>query len=264
MTIVPTQLTTTREQENAPGQMRLLRGGMPLYRQLANIVRTMARDGMASDMAFTDHDLCKRFGVSRTTVRQALQELAADGLVVRLQGKGTTLLAPKPGEKRSLWVFGALEDMLAYGHETTYVLTEHGPAAPRGDVAESLQVKPATTMYRFVGVRSMDGAPFVLIETWLPYQIGVQILPHLHGNSPITALVEDRLGIHVAEVEQMFSSAPAPLAVAHHIGLRRGRPVLLVRRVYFDTGGVPIGLSINYCNPERFQYRVRLKRRGNS
>ncbi len=264
MTTDMRQLRATREHENAVVHMRLIRGGMPLYRQVASIIRAMARDGAAGDMAFTEQELCERFGVSRTTVRQALQELAADGLVVRLQGKGTTVVAQKGGEKSSLWVFGSLEDMLAYGHETTYVLTEHGPAAPRGDVAGSLQVKPATSMYRFVGIRSMSGAPFVLIETWLPYQIGVQILPHLHGNSPITALLEDRLGIHVAQVEQMFGSAPAPRAVAHHIGLRPGRPVLLIRRVYFDAGDVPLGLSINYCNPERFQYRVRLKRRSGS
>ncbi len=255
------QVNVTSERENAVVPMRLIRGAVPLYRQLANIVQAMGRDGVADDMAFTEHELCERFGVSRTTVRQALQQLAAEGLVVRLQGKGTTLVPPQARDARSLWVFGAIEDMLAYGHETTYTLTEQGPAAPRADVSESLQVQAEAPMYRFVGIRSMGGVPFVLIETWLPYQIGVQILPHLQGNSPITALIEDRLGIHVAQVEQAFSSVPTPLMVARHIGLHRGKPALLIRRIYFDVGGVPVGLSINYCNPERFQYRVRLKRR---
>jgi len=242
----------------------LIRGAIPLYRQLANVIRAMARERGGGEMAFTEQQLCGRFGVSRTTVRQALQELAADGLVVRLQGKGTTLIPRKEGEARPLWIFGTLEDMIAYGHETAYKLIDHGSAAPPHDVAELLQLPPDSPAYRFVGTRSSNGLPFAVLETWLPYPIGVQVLPHLGGNSPITVLVDDKLGIHVAAVEQSFSAAPAPAALRDLIEVKRGRPVLVIRRLYFDAGGTPVGLSINYCNSERFQYRVRLQRRSGS
>lgn len=244
--------------------VRRVRGGPPLYSQLAKMIRALAQDSAGTEVAFTEQHLCERFGVSRTTVRQALQELAAEGLVVRLQGKGTTLVPPTPGQPRALWVFGSIEDMVTYGHETAYKLSEHGPALPRKDVAELLKVPCDSLVYRFLGTRSTEGIPFALIETWLPHQIGAQILPHLGGNSPITALVEDKLNIRVAEVEQMFTALPAPAAVAGHIRVKRGRPALLIRRLYFDAAGVPVGLSINYCNAERFQYRVRLRRRSSS
>ncbi len=241
--------------------IRRVPGGLPLYRQLANAIRALDRDGAAAEVAFTEQRLCQQFGVSRTTVRQALQELAADGLVVRLQGKGTALVPPRVGQQRVPFVFGSLEDMFAYGHETVYELSEHGPASPRSDVAELLSIPADKLVYRFLGTRSMEGMPFAFIETWLPYEIGVQIVPLLGRGSPITALADDKIDVHIAELEQMFVAVPAPGAVTDRIQVKRGRPALLIRRLYFDAAGVPIGLSINYCNPERFQYRVRLRRR---
>jgi GntR family transcriptional regulator len=213
-------------------------------------------------MAFTEHRLCEQYGVSRTTVRQALQELAGDGLLVRLQGKGTAIVPRKQGEVRPLWVFGSLEDMIAYGHETAYKLIDQGATMAPRHVAELLKIQADAPLYHFLGTRSTGGLPFVAIETWLPYPIGVQILPHLGGNSPITALVDDKLGIHVAAVEQAFSAAPAPAALRDLIEVKRGRPVLVIRRLYFDGAGTPVGLSINYGNSDRFQYRVRLQRRS--
>lgn len=242
--------------------MRLVRGGVPLYRQLTTVIRALARDGSLPDALVTERSLCERFNVSRTTVRQALHELAAEGVVVRLQGKGTTLVPRKPGAPPPLWVFGSLEDMIAYGFETTYALLQHGTAPVTPDVAEALRLESGALAYRFLGTRATDQATFALLESWLPYQIGVQVAPILHGNSPIIALIENNLGVHVAEVEQSFTAVPARRAVAQHIGVRAGRPTLLIRRLYFDTSGAPLALSINFCNPARFHYRVRLRRRG--
>jgi GntR family transcriptional regulator len=250
------------EPQGMVAPIRRVPGGVPLYRQLANAIRALARDGAATEVAFTEQRLCQQFGVSRTTVRQALQELAADGLVVRLQGKGTSLVPPRVGQRRVPFVFASLEDMLAYGHETVYELSEHGPASPRSDVAELLAVAADTMVYRFLGTRSNEGAPFALIETWLPFEIGVRIVPHLGRSSPITALGDDKIDVHIAELEQMLTAVAAPGAVSDRIQVKRGRPVLLIRRLYFDAAGVPVGLSFNYCNPERFQYRVRLRRQG--
>jgi GntR family transcriptional regulator len=241
--------------------IRRVLGGLPLYRQLANAIRALAGDGAAAKVVFTEQRLCQQFGVSRTTVRQALQELAADGLVVRLQGKGTALVPPRVGQQRVPFVFASLEDMFAYGHETVYELSEHGPASPRSDVAELLKVRADTLVYRFLGTRSIEGTPFALLETWLPYEIGVQIVPHLGRSSPMTALGDDKIDVHIAELEQMLTAVAAPVAIADRIQVKRGRPTLLIRRLYFDAAGVPVGLSINYCNPERFQYRVRMRRR---
>lgn len=241
----------------------LIRSGVPLYRQLANVIRAMASEG--GELAFTEEQLCRRFSVSRTVVRQALQRLEGDGLLARLQGKGTTVFPRKDGEPQPMWVFGSIEDIFAYGRETTYSLIEKGvPMAP-DDVAEALDTPQGTHCYHFLGVRASKGLPFALIETWLPYQIGVQILPHLEtGASPITALSDDRIGTQINTLEQTFSVGAVSRAVAGHIGLKQGQPVQIIRRLYSDGAGLRIGLSINYCNTERFQYRARLQRRTNS
>ena len=241
----------------------LIRSGVPLYRQLANVIRAMASEG--GELAFTEEQLCRRFSVSRTTVRQALQRLESDGLLARLQGKGTKVVPRKDGEPQPLWVFGSIEDIFSYGHETVYSLIEQGVEPAPADVAETLDFPQGTHCYRFLGVRSSKGMPFALIETWLPYQIGVQILPHLEtGVSPIMALSDDRIGVQIGALEQTFSAEVASRAVAGHIGLKQGQPVQAIRRLYSDNAGLQIGLSINYCNPERFQYRTLLQRRSNS
>lgn len=241
----------------------LIRGGMPLYRQLANVIRALASEG--GGLAFTEAQLCRRFVVSRTTVRQALQRLEGDGLLVRLQGKGTTVIPRKAGERLPLWVFGSIEDIIAYGHETAYSLLEHGVVPALNDVVEALDMPAGAPCYRFLGVRAAKGLPFALIETWLPHQIGVQVLPHLSGGfSPITALSEERIGVRADSVEQTFSAGLASEEVAGHIGVQPGKSVLVIRRLYSDNAGLRIGFSVNYCNSERFQYRTRLQRRPNA
>lgn len=234
---------------------------MPLYRQLANVLRAMASEDEA--LAFTEEQLCQRFQVSRTTVRQALQRLEGEGVLTRLQGKGTTVIPWKDREARPLRVFGSIEDMISYGRETTYTLIEHGVTLPPSEVAESLEAPPEAQNFRFLGIRASEGVPFALIETWQPYQIGVQILPLIKdGVSPIVALNDAQIGIQADTMEQVVSVGLAPEALASHIGLQPGEPILVIRRLYSDVNGNRIGFSINYCNTERFQYRMRLQRRS--
>lgn len=242
--------------------MRLVGGGVPLYRQLTTVIRALARDGDVANELVTERSLCERFSVSRTTVRQALQELAAEGVVVRLQGKGTTLVHRKASAPSPLWVFGSLEDMIAYGFETTYSLLKQGTARTTPGVADALRLQRGALAYRFLGTRSTDRTRFALLESWLPYQIGVQLAPILRGHSPLIALIEHNLGAHVAEVEQSCTAVAATSAVARYIGLRPGAPALQIRRLYFERSGAPLALSVNFCNPARFHYRVRLRRRG--
>jgi len=241
----------------------LIRSGTPLYRQLGSVIRALASDDR--ELAFTEQQLCERFQVSRTTVRQALQQLEADGLVLRQQGKGTRLIPRKASERQPLWVFGSLEDMIAYARDTVYTLIEHGTERAPDEVAGDLGLQPDAQAYRFLGVRAAEGIPFTLIETWNPFHIGVQTRPHVKdGLSPITALVDDRVGIEVAAMEQTYSAGLATAEVANRIGLRRADPVLVIRRVYFDAAGNHIGVSVNHLNTQRLQYRVRLQRRGSA
>src|ERR671922_2759701 len=121
------------------------RPGIPRYLQIAEALRRDLR-GEGERIA-SEHQLCARFGVSRPTVRQALDVLVQEGRLYRHAGRGTFATA-SAGNDRRLRVIGSIDDMISLGGETWFKQIGREMAPVPANIAPALRLPPGSSAYR--------------------------------------------------------------------------------------------------------------------
>jgi GntR family transcriptional regulator len=233
----------------------------PLYHQIYLILRDKIRDEVYGNGASlpSELELMRQYGVSRITAKRALDELAADGLVVRARGRGTRVRFDPPAPPIRASVEGLLENLLTMGLQTEVALLEfdYVPAAP--DVAAALECPPGTVVQRAVRIRRIKGEPFSHLTTYVPESIGRSYSRHDLASKPLLALLE-RMGVEVSRAEQTISAKLADAQVARLLGVEVGSALLRISRVVRDQSGRPVEFITGLYRPDRYQYTMQLSR----
>jgi GntR family transcriptional regulator len=203
--------------------------------------------------------LVEQFDVSRITIRRALDELAARGLVERVQGRGTTIL-PRPKFSPVVAdVNGLLEQNALIALETTSTLSEFAYVPASADVAQALKLTRGERVQMAVRIRSRDGAPFAHVTSWIPEAIGRRFDAAELTRTPVLSLLEQH-GLTIDYIEQTISAAVATRAVARALALEPGAAILAVERMVFASDGRPVEKSRVFYPAGRHEYRITLRR----
>jgi GntR family transcriptional regulator len=242
--------------------MQSLPSSTPLY---AKVEMALAADIASSALPVggqlpSEDCLISRFQVSRTTVRKAIENLVARGLVEIRRGKGTFVAEPRI-EQELTELSGFVEDMQALGrHPTARVLdTRVVPASL--SVAEQLSLPVGTQVYRIERVRLADGVPVSLDETYLPLAVGEKIVQHDLEAEPIFALLEDRYNLPLVEARYQLEATVADAHIAQALGVAPGSPIFLIERTSCCAGPTPIDYEKLYYRGDLIRFTTRLIRR---
>jgi GntR family transcriptional regulator len=237
------------------------------YRRLAAELRDqLARGEFAHGRQLpTEAQLSEAHQVSRQTVRRALQDLVAEGLVYRVRGRGTFATAVSPGS-RHVRSFGSVEDLLAYSVETTLETIE--PLSRRIDVEAASRLRlPTDEVMTALLRRHHDGAPFCAVRLYLPVPLGTAVvaLGMLAEAGQVTSQtvisVIDRVSaMPITGAHQSITASTLEPRIAELIDGQAGEPALRIDRLDYNANGEPVELSISYFNPARYSYRVELTR----
>jgi DNA-binding GntR family transcriptional regulator len=207
----------------------------------------------------TESELVAEHGLSRQTVRRAFQDLVAEGVVYRVPGRGTYA---NRGYLRQL---GSIEDLMSLSEDTTMEVL-HG-LSRRVDVTAASRLRlDHDVIYTVVFRRLHDGVPFVVTTVHLPESVARLVFesPELAdgavGTNTVIGVLEPHLDQPIAEAAQSITVAAADDLVAEALGCRAGHPMLRVDRLYSDTTGTPVELSVSHFLPEQYTYRVTLRR----
>ena len=192
---------------------------------LATLVAQELRVG---DAIPSERHLCQQFGLSRMTVRQAVDTLVTDGVLVREQGRGTFVAPQRIDFEMRLTTFG--EEMRRRGMEpATTVLTAQVVAATP-DVATALEIEPRQKVHFLYRVRFADGTPICIEQVWVP----VALAPTLFDDGPPASMYEALrdLGLAPEWGEDTLSADEATDTEASLLGLGDGgvRAVLRAER----------------------------------
>ncbi len=206
-------------------------------------------------------DLAAEHGVSRVTIRRALDQLAAEGLVERRAGVGTfvrggALLAPTIVDFSD--VFSHLKEM---GRRTEVRLLSFGYAQPPAHVAAALGLAPSDRAQRAVRMRLMNGAPFSHLTTHVPERIGQTYSEAELASQPLLTLLE-RSGLRVARARQSIGATLAGPDVAELLQLEIGAPLLSLTRLVEDEEGRAVEHLHALYRPDRFNFQMQLQRTG--
>jgi GntR family transcriptional regulator len=236
-------------------------GAVPLHLQVFNRLRSDIFRGVLKEGTQLPGEIAlgEQFKVSRITIRRALDELAARGLIERVQGRGTTVSRRPSFSPVVADVNGLLERNVVIGLETTSRVTEFSYVPAPIDVADALRLDHAATVQMAVRIRTREGMPFAFVTSWIPERIGRLFHEAELDTTPVLALLEQH-GVMVDYVEQSISSQAASRAVARALSVEPGSPVLKVERIVCATDGTPVEKSEVFYPADRHQYRITLRR----
>lgn len=251
-----------RKPEPLPAGSRVDTGlPTPLYHQIYLILREQilaGRFGPKSRLP-TEAEISAGYSVSRITAKRALDELAAEGLVERRRGRGTSvvgLVAEAPVEAN---ISGLIENLLMVGLETKVDILEFGYAAPPPAARKALKLPAGEEAQRAVRVRRHAGVPLSFSTSWVPADLGRKFTAKDLARKPLLALLE-QAGCLIGSADQTVSATLAEPAVARALDVRVGSALLSVVRTVFDQRGRPVEYIELLYRPDRYQYRTKLAR----
>jgi GntR family transcriptional regulator len=225
--------------------------GTSLHRQLFMVVREqIARGAYAASTALpTEEALCEQFGVSRITVRRALQDLESEGFVERRHGRGTYVLETAPTQRMATPVspVGSFRK-LAQGTKVDVI--EGGTRAAPAAVAGRLGISPGDEAIYALRVRRRGDVPLMVVESWLPASFARTItLAALRKHAMYELLL--KAGVAFGRVLQELSAETADPIRAQLLRTDIGAPLIRITRLIHDTDATPIQRLTVHLSPER-------------
>ena len=207
----------------------------PHYRQIEQSLRERVATLGPGERLPSDTELCREFGVSRMTARNAMQRLAEDGLVRREPGRGSFVARP-PAHRRANRLMTFTHEMLRTGRVPSSRLLTRVIRPAAAAEAESLDIPPRQPVVHLRRLRQADGEPIALESTVL---IGACAPAVMTADLSRGSLHETlgRAGFILSRGTGTIAAAAATAEQARLLGIRIGDPLLVERRVILDRHG---------------------------
>jgi len=235
---------------------------LPLYAQVEQALATEVAGGAQApgDRLPAEDELAARFGVSRITIRKAVEGLVGRGILEIRRGKGTYVCAPKIRQELTE-LSGFVEDMQALGRQPTARLLDQRIVAADRTVAARLALAVGTRVYRIERVRLADGVPVSFDETFLPLAIGRKVVKHDLEAEPIFTLLEEKYGLPLTEAEYQLEAVACDDHVAQGLSVAPGSPVFRIERTSYSLDDRPVDYERLYYRGDLIRFVTRLARR---
>ncbi len=231
----------------------------PRYHQVYVTLRAWVRDGTYPPGAQipTEPELCEIFGVSRITIRKAIEDLAREGWLVRQQGRGTFVQLSAARAAASLDLNearGHVADLAAATEVRGLTVRDIDPDE---ETRAALELPADARVQRAVHVRVLRGVPLGYITTFVPLDIAARVDVAEMARHPMFELL-GRAGVELGRAEQLIGATLAGVEAARALGVEVGAPLLRLTRIVFDKHSRPVERVVALYRADAYQYRMRL------
>ncbi|RIY40269.1 GntR family transcriptional regulator [Neopusillimonas maritima] len=229
----------------------------PLYQQIKALLLQSLDQGewKPGEAIPSEFELAARFNVSQGTVRKAIDELAADHLLIRRQGKGTFVATHNEAKVRFRFLRLTPDDGKVKPSSSRIIDCRRIKAPV--DIARLLDLRPSDTVVNVRRVLSFEQTPTILDDIWLPAAVfkGLTAESLTRYRGPLYALFESEYGVSMVRAEEKIKAVAASDDQAGLLNIVSGSPVLQVERVSFTYGDRPMELRRGLYLTDRFHYR---------
>jgi GntR family transcriptional regulator len=233
----------------------------PLYAQVKELMIRRMLDGAwrPGDILPSEGRLAAEFGVSQGTVRKALDDMAAQQLLVRRQGRGT--FVAKHDHQRSLFHFFHI---VAEGGDkelpSSRILDVRLARADR-EQTKLLALPPRSKVYNILRIRTLQDEAVILERIALPaalfadfaVPVGVELPDELY------MVYQQKYGVTIVRAKERLRAVAADDFDASYLGVAVGTPLLEIDRVALSLDGVPVERRVSRCNTLRHRYAVEVE-----
>jgi GntR family transcriptional regulator len=235
----------------------------PLYQQIKALILQSLQAGewKPGESIPSEMDLAARFRVSQGTVRKAIDELAAENLVVRRQGKGTFVAthAEQHVRYRFLKLVPDSGDRDSEGPAKRAVLECKRVRAP-AEIARALALRPGDAVVQVRRVLSFGGVPTILEDLWLPGNAfkGLTAEQMTSFIGPTYAMFELDFGVRMVRAEEKIRAVAADASQAALLEIEPRSPLLSVERIAYTYNDMPMELRRGLYRTDTHHYRNEL------
>lgn len=230
---------------------------VPKYFQLRAILLDMIESAeLPVDAPIpSERELCARYGLSRMTVRQGVDQLVSEGRLYRVPGKGTFVARPKIEMPLRLNSF--TEDMLARGMRPGAIDLDRRTVPADARLARTFEIELGTPIHIVERLRTADGEPMALERAHILASLAPDLLDRRLADRSLYGVLEAVYGLVFDAGDQTIDAGLADATDARHLQIPRGSAVLLLRRRSF-TNGTCAELGVSTYRADRYQVHTAL------
>ncbi|QIE27495.1 putative HTH-type transcriptional regulator YurK (plasmid) [Caballeronia sp. SBC1] len=252
---------STTNLPGAAGATEVVSASSPTFSPLYQQIKTLITQGLESgdwkpgEMIPSEVELAARYKVSQGTVRKAIDELAADNLLVRRQGKGTFVATHNEDRVQFRFLRLLPEDGDLHPHVSR--LLECRRLRAPAEIARQLDLKPADPVVCIKRLLQFDGETTVFDEIWLPGAVfrGLTAERLADYKGPLYAMFETEFGTRMIRASEKIRAVGADDAVAELLGVAAGSPLLSVERVSYTYGDRPVEVRRGWYVTNGYYYQ---------
>jgi GntR family transcriptional regulator len=233
----------------------------PLYAQIKDSILAQLRSGQLSEgqLLAPEVDLARRFGVSRPTVRQAILELVAEGIVTRVPGRGTVVLPQRrPYPVRRLMSFS--EEFAGLGRMLRATVCRQGVIRADAELAQRLGEPESVPVFLLERVRFVDDEPMALQRSYIAHRHVPGIEEVDFTSESLYEVLSRRFGLWIDHADERILASTADASAAELLGVAPGSPVFEIERRSYQRPQRLVELVDSVYRADRYEVRLRLRR----
>lgn len=236
---------------------------LPLYEQLKGAINALIDTSTwkAGDRLPSTDELCRRFGVSHITITRALRDLEQDGVVTRIQGKGTFVTGRRI-ERRLTSLISFTSEMARQGLKVRSQIL--GVEEFRGTIQHNLAFRRSpNSSEAYIQIRRLrliEDTPVCLATSVFPEAVGRRLLQFPLGNASFYQLMEERLGLRLLREERWLTPTVAGKPVAKLLSVRRGAALIQLDGMTYLEGDIPVEATHSLFRGDKFRFFANMYR----
>lgn len=239
----------------------MLKDGLPRHSQITEWLRNKIKDGDygIEEKLPSENELASKFGVSRVTVRRALQSLENESLIYRCQGLGS-FVNDRRASHNLVRLTDFNEDMAKAGLDASSKVINFDSVASPAWLAKLLGMEEGTKVLQIDRLRLGDGEPVAYDITWLPLFYGQLLNPSDLENSTIYKILEKQCKIPVHRGCYRITADAANKNLAKQLQVKEHTPLLLINRLSYTVASKPVYYQKRYYRSDKVSYEMTLER----
>lgn len=230
----------------------------PLHIQLSSIIRKMIEDGelKEGDAIIPERELCSRQNVSRMTVNKAIMGLVSEGILYRVQGRGTFVAKEKKKYEFSN-VKGFTDVMKEKGINIRTDILSFEMEVPSDLIKNKLNIKDENTnVYKIVRLRYTDGEPFGIETVYLSEQMCKGFTKGMLDNNSLYKMLSENYNYKITKARQTMEPVILSEEESNILDTEEGSLALKLQRNSYNTEGKPIEYTISIFRSDKYQYEL--------
>jgi GntR family transcriptional regulator len=230
----------------------------PIYKQIKEIIKTRITEGIYSVNSLIpgENDLAKEFGVSRVSIRAALEILKRDGYINRRPGYGTYVCFADPNLNKFTSLKSFTSEMREMGYQSLTFKSEIQTIEADGQLASIFHCEIGTPIYLLKRLRGDENSPIVYSYTYLNLEIRLPSDDEFLYGSLYAYLI--RNGISFARMKESIEAVFPQQHIYDELRMARNQPILRRTRLSYDRNDNILEYTINHYNAEHYKYTIEI------